>query len=284
MSKQLVSIKEASQWASNLLSRDITPSNISYLIQYGKIKKYLDQGFPQIDLDDLRRYYDSFRGRREVKWKEKLGNDINWSLSFDHLREKDTTKHVHRLHPYKGKYIPQLVEYFLGSHTDEFKRHAYFKKGDIVLDPFVGSGTTLVQANEFGMHTIGIDISRFNCLISEVKLIDYDLTSLAKEIINIKDKINSFENDKSILGFEEELSNKLYDFNNVNFPSPAFKYRVNRQEINEEEYGSEKEKKFLQMFENLVKKYDIHLAQNKKTTFLDKWYTANTRLEIDYIF
>jgi len=41
------------------------------------------------------------------------------------------------LHPYKGKFIPQLVEYFLDSHTDEFKKEVYFHKGDIVLDPFV---------------------------------------------------------------------------------------------------------------------------------------------------
>lgn len=284
MSKQLVSIKEASEWASNLLNRDITPSNISYLIQYGKIKKYYDQGTPQISLDDLKKYYDSFRGKREIAWKERLGSDINWSLSFDHLKEKDTTKHVHRLHPYKGKYIPQLVEYFLDSHTDEFKRQVYFQKGDIVLDPFVGSGTTLVQANELGIHSIGIDISRFNCLISEVKLINYDLTALIREILNIKDKIDSFESDKSILNFEEALNSELYDFNNTNFPSPAFKYKVNRREINEESYGSEKEKEFLLVFENLVKDYNIKLAQDKKKTFLDKWYTANVRQEIDYIF
>ena len=31
------------------------------------------------------------------------------------IKEAETTKHVHRLHPYKGKFIPQLVEYFLDS-------------------------------------------------------------------------------------------------------------------------------------------------------------------------
>ncbi|MGE0087128.1 MAG: DNA methyltransferase [Desulfococcaceae bacterium] len=40
---------------------------------------------------------------------------------------------------------------------DDFKKDVYFKPGDIVLDPFCGSGTTLVQANEMGMHAIGID-------------------------------------------------------------------------------------------------------------------------------
>jgi len=68
---------------------------------------------------------------------------LNWSLSFHHLREKDTTKHVHRLHPYKGKFIPQLVEYFIDNKTDNFKKERYFNKGDIILDSF--SGTTLVR-------------------------------------------------------------------------------------------------------------------------------------------
>lgn len=34
-------------------------------------------------------------------------------LSFAKVREYDRTKHVHRLHPYLGKFIPQLVEVFL---------------------------------------------------------------------------------------------------------------------------------------------------------------------------
>ena len=37
-----------------------------------------------------------------------LGDD----LSFIHVREFERTKHVHRLHPYLGKFIPQLPEIF----------------------------------------------------------------------------------------------------------------------------------------------------------------------------
>ncbi|MEO0204934.1 MAG: hypothetical protein ABIL67_08025 [candidate division WOR-3 bacterium] len=38
-----------------------------------------------------------------------LGND----LTFLDVPEHQRTKHVHRLHPYLGKFIPQLVEVFL---------------------------------------------------------------------------------------------------------------------------------------------------------------------------
>ena len=182
ITRQLLTLKEACNWASSFLGKNISESNISYLIQYGKVKKYGENGSTQINVEDLKLYYQSFNGAREIEWKKKLGNDLNWNLSFDNLREKDTTKHVHRLHPYKGKFIPQLVEYFIDSHTDDFKQKSFFKKGDIVLDPFSGSGTTLVQANELGIHSVGIDISRFNCMITDTKLLDYNLDSLIKVV------------------------------------------------------------------------------------------------------
>ena len=106
-SNQLFTIKEASRWASDFLKKEISESNISYLLQYGKVKKYNGSNLTFVNINDLKNYYESFPGKREVNWKKRLGDDLNWALSFDHLREKDTTKHVHRLHPYKGKFIPQ---------------------------------------------------------------------------------------------------------------------------------------------------------------------------------
>ena len=142
--KELLTVKEASQWATKYLNRKVSPSNIMYLIQYGRVKKIGKNGTILIKKNELISYYkNSYNGKREVEWKSKLGDDLNWHLSFDYLIEVDTTKHVHRLHPYKGKFIPQLVEYFLDDHTDEFKKQVYFKKGVIILDPFCGSGTTL---------------------------------------------------------------------------------------------------------------------------------------------
>ena len=125
---QLLTIEEASKWATNLLERTVTPSNISYLIQYGRIRKFGENGEVRIDIADLENYYKSHYHTKEDKWKSRLGNDLNWALSFSEYKELETTKHVHRLHPYKGKFIPQLVEYFLDSHTDNFKKETYFKK------------------------------------------------------------------------------------------------------------------------------------------------------------
>jgi len=104
-------------------------------------------------------------------------------LSFANVREYQRTKHVHRLHPYLGKFIPQLVEVFL--------KH-YFKKGDWIIDPFLGSGTTLIEANILGMNSAGMEISLFNCLISEIKTKKYNISLLEKEVKDILFKTKQF--------------------------------------------------------------------------------------------
>lgn len=97
--------------------------------------------------------------------------NLNWKEKD--LPERERTKHVHRLHPYLGKYIPQLVEIFL---------RKYFKPGQTVLDPFCGSGTTLVQACELGINSVGFDISAFNVMLCRAKTKRYDISKAEKEI------------------------------------------------------------------------------------------------------
>jgi DNA modification methylase len=95
--------------------------------------------------------------------------DLELSWSENDLPQVERTKHVHSLHPYLGKFIPQLVEVFL---------RRYFTPQDCVYDPFAGSGTELVEANVFGASSVGCDISAFNCLLSQVKTASYSLGAL----------------------------------------------------------------------------------------------------------
>src|SRR6266508_6846972 len=99
----------------------------------------------------------------------RLDLELSWSES--ELPERERTKHVHRLHPYLGKFIPQLVERLL---------ERYVRRGGHVLDPFAGSGTTLVQALESGYDATGVDVAAFNCLLMRVKTQQYDLFLLER--------------------------------------------------------------------------------------------------------
>ena len=104
--------------------------------------------------------------------QESLYAEIDLELSWSErraARSVERTKHVHSLHPYLGKFVPQLVEVFLAR---------YFAPGDRVYDPFVGSGTTLVEANTFGADAIGCDISAFNCLLTASEDARYSLGEL----------------------------------------------------------------------------------------------------------
>jgi hypothetical protein len=102
--------------------------------------------------------------------------DVELSWSETALPEHVRTKHVHRLHPYHGKFIPQLVEVLL---------ERYFTRGAHVLDPFAGSGTTLVQALESGLDATGVELAAFNCLLIGAKTAEYDLGAVRAELHDV---------------------------------------------------------------------------------------------------
>jgi hypothetical protein len=109
--------------------------------------------------------------RTQAALYSELDLDLSWSEN--ELPQVERTRHVHGLHPYLGKFVPQLVESLLGR---------YVRPGGRVLDPFAGSGTTLVQALESGYDAVGADIAAFNCLLMRAKTARYDLFLLEKEL------------------------------------------------------------------------------------------------------
>ena len=156
-------------------------------------------------------------------------------LSFGNVREYERTKHVHRLHPYLGKFIPQLVEVFL--------RH-YFKKGNYIIDPFMGSGTTLVESNVLGMHSAGVEISHFNCLIANIKTRKYDIPSVEQEIKGILFKTKDYSN--SILKGEKKN-------NPIELVNSFKKYKTNSEYLNT--WLSDRALQEILFYNNQIKNY-----------------------------
>lgn len=79
--------------------------------------------------------------------------------------KENTTSLVHGLHDYPARMIPQIAERLLNLYT---------KKSDTVLDPFCGSGTTLVEASLAGRNSYGVDINPLAVLIASVKTTPID--------------------------------------------------------------------------------------------------------------
>jgi site-specific DNA-methyltransferase (adenine-specific)/site-specific DNA-methyltransferase (cytosine-N4-specific) len=82
----LLTIKQASEWASRYLKKKVTPSNISYLVQYGRVKKIGNNGDVLVRKSDLIRYYDSCSGKKQVLSAENLTTQLLLGDSKEKLK------------------------------------------------------------------------------------------------------------------------------------------------------------------------------------------------------
>lgn len=77
-------------------------------------------------------------------------------------KRQNTRYSVHGLHEYKGKFNPQVVKALLNIHK--------IKEGSLVLDPFCGSGTTLVESSFNNINAHGTDINPLAIFIANAKI------------------------------------------------------------------------------------------------------------------
>lgn len=90
---------------------------------------------------------------------------IDWSFTKD-----DTTFLTHDLHPYPAKFIPQIPGNLIAQLSS---------RGDLVLDPFGGSGTTALEAIRLGRRAISVDVNPIGTLIGKVKTNNIDTDSIS---------------------------------------------------------------------------------------------------------
>jgi len=81
------------------------------------------------------------------------------TFALDSFRDKSYL--THNFHPFPAKFVPQIPATLIRRFT-EF--------GETVLDPFCGSGTTLVETIIAGRRAIGFDVNPIACLISRAKV------------------------------------------------------------------------------------------------------------------
>ena len=129
---------------------------------------------------------------------------IGVTYTFNKQIAKKVSNWSHGLHIYPAKFIPQIPKWAFD--------FAKLKKRDVILDPFCGCGTTLVEAIGNGYNAYGIDINPLAQLITNAKTtmlysnsffeLEEDLDKLTNEIkeivknyeLNAEDKLNLHPN------------------------------------------------------------------------------------------
>lgn len=103
--------------------------------------------------------------------------------AFADKTRKDTSYITHGYHRYPAKFIPQIVGPLIEKYT---------QKGNFVVDPFGGCGTTLVESKIRGRPSIGVDINPVAVLITKAKITPINPVKLEREFVNLKDRFGSY--------------------------------------------------------------------------------------------
>lgn len=112
---------------------------------------------------------------------------------------KDQRLYTHGIHKYPAKFFPELPRWII---------QRYSKVGDLILEPFMGSGTTNLEAMLLLRSSVGVDVDPFSRLLSRVKTLP-----LSREYLADIDRIYDYLD--------------LYDSDTVNVSLPDFPYRDN---------------------------------------------------------
>ncbi len=178
----------------------------------------------QLELQSLGVKFEITNGFREFRLletqdEEKLRKRLAYFKSINgeytdyfYIIQKNRTRSVnqyltHWIYPYKGKFHPQMIRALLNI--------IGLEQGDTVLDPFIGSGTTAVEAQLLGINCVGIDISPLCVLQSKVKV---EAINVLQEIMQWKEEIisgvtNFSSGNKSLDKTIESIPNeKVKDF------------------------------------------------------------------------
>jgi len=97
--------------------------------------------------------------------------DINWTFEGT-----DTQYLTHGLHNYPARMVPEIPDTLLGYYKDQ----GVIEEGDLVYDPFSGSGTTAVEGRLHGLNAEGNDINPFAVMLSKAKAIPLERGSLSE--------------------------------------------------------------------------------------------------------
>lgn len=134
--------------------------------------------------------------REDVEGLTKSGTTWNF-------HDESTQEPLHSLHPYPAKFIPQIPRRAITEWT---------KRGDVVYDPFVGCGTTLLEASLLGRHSIGTDNNAVAVLVSTAKTSRYTKAELATLRTIAEEIADALPRTRAVAALVPETKNLTYWF------------------------------------------------------------------------
>lgn len=105
--------------------------------------------------------------------------DETWDLQYANTKE-----YTHCFHTYPAMMIPQIARKLLKKYGTE---------GGWLLDPYCGTGTSLVEASLFGMHSVGCDINPLVRLIATAKSTSICLSTLDETLNRLNEDLFQIE-------------------------------------------------------------------------------------------
>ncbi len=156
-------------------------NNIQFIYEIALARLELQSFNPDLKItNDFREFEIKDNGNlNELKRRLAYFQTVNGDYSdYYYLQKYNQTKSVnqfltHWIYPYKGKFHPQMIRALMNV--------IKIKEGETLLDPFVGSGTAVLEAQILGVNGIGIDISPLCVLISKVKTESVDVIDEIKK-------------------------------------------------------------------------------------------------------
>ena len=133
---------------------------------------------------------------------------------------EETGEHLHSLHPYPAKFIPQIPRKAILTYTE---------KRDLVYDPFMGCGTTLLEASLLGRESVGTDNNSVAVLVSRAKTQTYTKADI-KALEDFLNEISSAlpkpdqalipKNDNFLYWFNKDVLRRLSSFKKLILTKP----------------------------------------------------------------
>ena len=133
--------------------------------------------------------------KKNIIQVDEIPMEVPQDTTFE-ITSNNVAYFTHGFFKYPCKFIPQIPRWAINK---------YAKNNSIVLDPFAGSGTTLVEAVLHGKKAIGVDFDKLSQLLCKTKT-----KSLSKKQIEIIQKFTD-----SIFSLEYKRSIALPDLHNL---------------------------------------------------------------------